>query len=75
MCELYELEPKEKLEVLVGLCHRLMTSYSAQDYLTSRQQTALELWYVAHKLLLCLNSLLQNKLRASHVHDLVFCLA
>ncbi|KAK2190073.1 hypothetical protein NP493_90g03009 [Ridgeia piscesae] len=45
-CELYALEPTEKLEVLVGLCHRLMTTYSAQDFMTSRQQASIELWLV-----------------------------
>ena len=43
---MYALEPTEKLEVLVGLCHRLMTTYSAQDFMTSRQQASIELWLV-----------------------------
>jgi len=44
--ELYELEPPIKLQILVGLCHRIMASYSVQDYMDERNNEAGQLWYV-----------------------------
>ena len=46
MCEFYELDAEEKLEILLALCHRLMASYSVQDYMEEKQRHAAELWYV-----------------------------
>jgi bromodomain adjacent to zinc finger domain protein 1B len=42
--EFHELDPGVKLQVLVGLCHRIMASYSIQDFMDEKQQEAAELW-------------------------------
>lgn len=42
--EFYDLEPGVKLQILVGLCHRIMASYSIQDFMDEKQQEAAELW-------------------------------
>jgi len=44
--ELYELEPPVKLQILVGLCHRIMASYSVQDYMDEKSNEACKLWLV-----------------------------
>lgn len=45
--ELYNLAPESRLALLVGLVHRLMSSYSVQDYMEARQREATELWCVS----------------------------
>lgn len=45
--ELCDLSPEDKLSLIQGLCHRVMCTYSVQDYLEERQQIASELWYSA----------------------------
>ena len=45
-CELYELEPAEKLKILIALCHRIMQSYAIQDYMAQIQDEAAQLWWV-----------------------------
>jgi bromodomain adjacent to zinc finger domain protein 1B len=42
--EFYELDAPVKLQILVGLCHRIMASYSVQDFMDEKQQAAAELW-------------------------------
>ncbi|ELT91900.1 hypothetical protein CAPTEDRAFT_216422 [Capitella teleta] len=42
--ELYDLDADDKLNVILGLCHRVMCTYSVQDYLEGKQQLASELW-------------------------------
>jgi len=44
--EFYELEPPVKLQILVGLCHRIMASYSVQDYMDEKSNEACKLWLV-----------------------------
>ena len=44
--EFHELEPVVKLQILVGFCHRIMASYSVQDYMNEKQQDAADLWFV-----------------------------
>ena len=54
MCEFYELEAEEKLELLLALCHRLMCSYSVEDHMEEKQRRAAELWYVTSDVILIL---------------------
>jgi len=42
--EFYELEPPIKLQILVGLVHRIMASYSVQDYMDEKANEASALW-------------------------------
>ena len=42
--ELHELNPEAKLQILLGLCHRLMGSYSVQDYMQQKIAECSELW-------------------------------
>lgn len=42
--ELYQLEAEQKLQILKGLCLRIMGTYSVQDYMEEKQQTASKLW-------------------------------
>ena len=44
--EIYTLRPEQKLQILSGLCHRIMSSYSVQDFMEEKQREAAELWYV-----------------------------
>lgn len=44
--EFYELSPELKLQILVGLCHRVMASYSVQDYMDEKNNEASSLWSV-----------------------------
>jgi len=50
--EFYELEPPVKLQILVGLCHRIMASYSVQDYMDERSNDACKLWLVSSRVTL-----------------------
>ncbi|CAH1786083.1 unnamed protein product [Owenia fusiformis] len=43
-CEFFDLEPEQKLQILLGLCHRMLGSYSVQDFLNESQQEASNLW-------------------------------
>ena len=45
--ELYDLDPEDKLAVIQGLCHRVLCTYSVQDYLEEKQQIASDLWYAS----------------------------
>lgn len=42
--ELYELEPMQKLQILKGLCLRIMGTYSVQDFMEQKQAEASSLW-------------------------------
>ncbi|XP_078679744.1 tyrosine-protein kinase BAZ1B-like isoform X3 [Branchiostoma floridae x Branchiostoma belcheri] len=42
--EFHELEPQEKLEILVALTHKVMMSYAVEDHIQEKQQKAAELW-------------------------------
>ncbi|XP_064634719.1 tyrosine-protein kinase BAZ1B-like [Lineus longissimus] len=42
--EFYEFEPKQKLEFFKCLCHRIMGSYSVQDYMEEKQKDMSRLW-------------------------------
>ncbi|XP_013403030.1 tyrosine-protein kinase BAZ1B [Lingula anatina] len=42
--EFFELSPEDKLQVLRGLCHRIMGSYSVQDHMEEQQTEASQLW-------------------------------
>ncbi|XP_077978529.1 LOW QUALITY PROTEIN: tyrosine-protein kinase BAZ1B-like [Glandiceps talaboti] len=42
--EFIDLEPGDKLQILVGLCHRIMSSFSVQDYMEEKQRNATQLW-------------------------------
>jgi len=44
--EFCDLEPPVKLQILVGLCHRIMASYSVQDYMDEKSNEAGQLWLV-----------------------------
>ena len=47
--EIYTLRPEEKLNILTGLCNRIMGSYSVQDFMEEKQREAAELWHVQLK--------------------------
>lgn len=42
--EFFSLDPKEKVQILKGLCLRIMGTYSVQDYMEEKQQEATKLW-------------------------------
>ena len=42
--ELYQLDPVQKLQVLKGLCLRIMSTYSVQDFMEEKQQESSRLW-------------------------------
>ena len=42
--ELHNLNPVDKLKILVGLCYRIMGSYSIQDYMEEKQKESSALW-------------------------------
>ncbi|KAL3841380.1 hypothetical protein ACJMK2_019534 [Sinanodonta woodiana] len=42
--EMYQLEPVQKLQILKGMCLRIMATYSVQDYMEEKQQEASKLW-------------------------------
>ena len=42
--ELWSMTPQEKLAIILALCHRVMGSYSVQDYMMECQKNASELW-------------------------------
>jgi len=44
--EFFDLDTADKVQILVGLCHRIMGTYSIQDYMEEKQQDAAELWCV-----------------------------
>ena len=50
-CEFHELDPAIKLQILVGFCHRIMASYSVQDFMDEKQQDVSEMWFVLFVLL------------------------
>lgn len=43
-CEVFELTPEEKVNLLVALCHRILMTYSVEDHVYAKQQRAAELW-------------------------------
>ena len=57
--ELYQLDAVQKLQILKGLCLRIMGTYSVQDFMEEKQQECSRLWWVtkAKKLSLNLSSL------------------
>lgn len=42
--EVFELSPEEKVDLLVGLCHRILMTYSVVDHFEATQQRSAELW-------------------------------
>ncbi len=44
--ELWDLEMDDRLRILQILCHRIMSSYSVQDYLNETQASVGMLWCV-----------------------------
>ncbi|XP_014681000.1 PREDICTED: tyrosine-protein kinase BAZ1B-like isoform X2 [Priapulus caudatus] len=42
--EFHSLEAEQKLQLLVALCNRIMSSYSVINYMEEKQQAAHELW-------------------------------
>jgi len=63
--ELYELEAPIKLQILVGLCHRIMASYSVQDFMDEKNNEAAQLWSVSAStpvLLMYIYRVAQNKI-------------
>ncbi|XP_075871185.1 tyrosine-protein kinase BAZ1B isoform X2 [Nelusetta ayraudi] len=42
--EVFELAAQEKVELLAGLCHRILMTYSVEDHVDARQQRSAELW-------------------------------
>lgn len=42
--ELYQFDPVQKLQILKGLCLRIMGTYSVQDFMEEKQQEASRLW-------------------------------
>ncbi|GAB1605140.1 tyrosine-protein kinase BAZ1B-like isoform X2 [Argonauta hians] len=42
--EFNDLEPAEKLQILKGLCLRIMGTYSVQDFMEQKQAAASDLW-------------------------------
>ncbi|XP_072016155.1 tyrosine-protein kinase BAZ1B-like [Amphiura filiformis] len=43
-CEFFDLEPEDKLEILKCVCHRILGSYSIQDFMEQKQRAAAKLW-------------------------------
>ena len=42
--EVFELNPQEKVSLLVALCHRILMTYSVEDHVDAMQQRSAELW-------------------------------
>ncbi|KAM3875427.1 tyrosine-protein kinase BAZ1B [Diretmus argenteus] len=42
--EVFELNPEEKVSLLVALCHRILMTYSVEDHVDAMQQRSAELW-------------------------------
>uniref|UniRef100_A0A8C5CML7 Bromodomain adjacent to zinc finger domain, 1B n=1 Tax=Gadus morhua TaxID=8049 RepID=A0A8C5CML7_GADMO len=42
--EVFELNPQEKVSLLVALCHRILMTYSVEDHVDAIQQRSAELW-------------------------------
>lgn len=42
--EVFELNPQEKVSLLVALCHRILMTYSVEDHVDAMQQRSHELW-------------------------------
>ncbi|KAM4627244.1 tyrosine-protein kinase BAZ1B [Polymixia lowei] len=42
--EVFELNPQEKVSLLVALCHRILMTYSVEDHVDAMQQRSGELW-------------------------------
>ena len=42
--ELYQLDAVQKLQILKGLCLRIMGTYSVQDFMEEKQQECSRLW-------------------------------
>ncbi|KAK0135119.1 Tyrosine-protein kinase BAZ1B [Merluccius polli] len=42
--EVFELNPREKVSLLVALCHRILMTYSVEDHVDAMQQRSAELW-------------------------------
>ena len=42
--EFAELDTEVKVNILSGLCHRVMGTYSVQDYMDEKHMEAAELW-------------------------------
>ncbi|XP_057695395.1 tyrosine-protein kinase BAZ1B [Corythoichthys intestinalis] len=42
--EVFELDPEEKVSLLVALCHRILMTYSVEDHVDGMQQRTAELW-------------------------------
>lgn len=42
--EVSELQMEEKLALLLGMCDRVLASYTVQDYMVEQQNAASELW-------------------------------
>uniref|UniRef100_T1J5N9 Tyrosine-protein kinase BAZ1B n=1 Tax=Strigamia maritima TaxID=126957 RepID=T1J5N9_STRMM len=42
--ELYQLIPQHKLRILIGICHRIMNSYSVQEYMEQKHKNASQIW-------------------------------
>ncbi|KAJ8414503.1 hypothetical protein AAFF_G00037050 [Aldrovandia affinis] len=42
--EVFELNPPEKVSLLVALCHRILMTYSVEDHVDCMQQRTAELW-------------------------------
>ncbi|XP_060064510.1 tyrosine-protein kinase BAZ1B-like [Ylistrum balloti] len=42
--ELYQLDLAQKIQILKGLCQRIMGTYSVQDYMEEKQTEASKLW-------------------------------
>ncbi|XP_033102198.1 tyrosine-protein kinase BAZ1B-like [Anneissia japonica] len=49
--EFYELDPDEKIVLLICLCHRIMSSYSVIDFMEDKQREATKLWKEKLKIL------------------------
>ncbi|XP_068601500.1 tyrosine-protein kinase BAZ1B [Brachionichthys hirsutus] len=42
--EVFELSPEEKVYLLMGLCHRILMTYSVEDHVDAKLQRSAELW-------------------------------
>ncbi len=45
--EFHQLDAEWKVKVIQGLCHRILGSYSVQDYMEGKQLDANQLAYVS----------------------------
>jgi len=58
--ELSELDAEVQVRVLAGLCQRVMSTYSVQDYMDEKHHAAAELWFVEESLFMNLSQLLMR---------------